>query len=239
MPSSRKRVFTEYAPTHTKKNRITMYKKSKPAKKKLVSSSDNKVVSLPYVEWQNVTMGAVAQNVVLTYRGNGMYDPDYALGGHQPMGFDQYIALYNKYYVKSATIKVSVWAGPLDTNSANNNDAMLFVWADTDAAGPAVGLDAKTVAERCMAHNGRMQHVGNTYNTPKVLSLKAFTKDICDKGFQSEDTSGTSSSDPFNVWFFHAVVCDPLTAYPNKPLQILTRISYDAMFYDSKELGTS
>lgn len=38
---------------------------------------------------------------------NGMYDPNISLTGHQPRGFDEMMALYNKYTVKNATIRFS------------------------------------------------------------------------------------------------------------------------------------
>lgn len=40
------------------------------------------------------------------FRANSVYDPDYALGGHQLMGFDQWAALYNHYRVISSKITV-------------------------------------------------------------------------------------------------------------------------------------
>lgn len=44
----------------------------------------------------NSSFGATA---IVDYRLNSIYDPEIALGGHQPMWRDQYDALYNKYRV--------------------------------------------------------------------------------------------------------------------------------------------
>ncbi len=38
---------------------------------------------------------------------NSLYDPDAAIGGHQPTGFDQLMGLYKYYRVMSAQFKVS------------------------------------------------------------------------------------------------------------------------------------
>lgn len=40
---------------------------------------------------------------------NSMYDPEQAIGGHQPMGYDQYSALYSSYSVLSSSILVELW----------------------------------------------------------------------------------------------------------------------------------
>lgn len=42
-----------------------------------------------------------------TFRANGLYDPDYTGGGHQPMYRDELAAQYDKYTVVSSWIKVT------------------------------------------------------------------------------------------------------------------------------------
>jgi len=42
----------------------------------------------------------------LQFRLNGLFDPDFSLGGHQPMGFDEWSAFYGRYRVKSAKCKI-------------------------------------------------------------------------------------------------------------------------------------
>lgn len=53
---------------------------------------------LRYVESGSLTVTANSYNQ-LFYKCNGLYDPEDALGGHQPYGFDQYAAIYNHYKV--------------------------------------------------------------------------------------------------------------------------------------------
>lgn len=40
------------------------------------------------------------------FRLNGLYDPDYSGTGHQPMGFDEYAALYGDYRVHGCKVKI-------------------------------------------------------------------------------------------------------------------------------------
>lgn len=51
------------------------------------------------------------------FAANGMFDPDAALGGHQPLGFDQWIGLYAHYNVKASKMRVE-WR-PTGTANAN------------------------------------------------------------------------------------------------------------------------
>lgn len=55
--------------------------------------------------WQNYT-GTVA--VELSYHLNDMFDPRVAVGGQQPLYFDQMAAQYNEYSVKGCRIKCEV-----------------------------------------------------------------------------------------------------------------------------------
>lgn len=62
-----------------------------------------------------------ARSNVIMYRANSLYDPYVGLGGHQPRGFDQLIALYSRFIVYKSKIRVQfisqAAAGTLGTNS--------------------------------------------------------------------------------------------------------------------------
>lgn len=49
------------------------------------------------------TSGALASNGIAL---NGLFDPDTTGGGHQPLGFDQYLAMYERYCVLSTRVTI-------------------------------------------------------------------------------------------------------------------------------------
>ncbi len=64
-----------------------------------------KMVSLVYSG--TFTLGNEDSALGHLIHANGMYDPDQAIGGHQPLGFDQWMAFYYHYEVISS--KITFW----------------------------------------------------------------------------------------------------------------------------------
>lgn len=67
-----------------------------------------KTVFMRYCATASLATGAGGSVDTETFRANSIFDPDWAVGGHQPMGHDQWSTFYNQYYVKSAKITVKL-----------------------------------------------------------------------------------------------------------------------------------
>lgn len=94
-------------PNHYKRKRKCNKKKRKYKKnyKLTVPNGMPKTgrTKLRYVENLSLTgtTGAIATSM---WRANSAYDPRYASGGHQPMGYDQWTTLFNHYVVVGSKI---------------------------------------------------------------------------------------------------------------------------------------
>lgn len=67
----------------------------------------NRLVNkLKYAEY--VTVSSVSGESHYVFSCNGMFDPNASGVGHQPMGFDQMMAIYDHYTVLNSSIKVTV-----------------------------------------------------------------------------------------------------------------------------------
>jgi hypothetical protein len=64
-----------------------------------------------------------------TFRVNSLYDPDKTGIGHQPLYFDQYAAMYNKYHVTSGDIRVNM----TNTNGGELGTAAMVVVTDENS----------------------------------------------------------------------------------------------------------
>jgi hypothetical protein len=87
--------------------------------------------TLKYSQLSSHTMLTVAGSQS-TFRLNSIFDPDAAVGGHQPYGYDQLAALYNRYRVLKTRWKVTFGnqAGGFDTLVLPINGALAASVAD-------------------------------------------------------------------------------------------------------------
>ena len=93
-----------------KRSKKPMYKKTYKKKTSyrgrltLSGFPDKKLVKLRYVD-SNVTLDAGAGLATShTFVCNSLFDPDFTFTGHQPMGYDQWSAIYERYTVLSSKI---------------------------------------------------------------------------------------------------------------------------------------
>lgn len=75
---------------------------------------------------------SLEQNIIgnRVYRLNSLYDPEFALGGGQPMGFDQWSTFYLKYLVYASRIK-------LEFIMESVNPIEVFLGPDNDESPPS------------------------------------------------------------------------------------------------------
>lgn len=83
------------------------------------------LVTQKYVDTSS--LGNVTTFSTYVFSANGMYDPNISSGGHQPMYFDQFSALYNHYTVIGSkivvkVIPISLTTGPGIVSLTKNDD---------------------------------------------------------------------------------------------------------------------
>lgn len=133
----RRKTFTPYRRKLAKK---PYYKKKatfrrKPYHKATVSkvalgASDRIMVKLPYSDVY--TFSGSYNPSAQVWRTNSLFDPDLTNVGHQPLGFDQYSAFYQKYIVHGCEIRLDI------RNDTAVSVKGVLCFSDTDSSSASV-----------------------------------------------------------------------------------------------------
>lgn len=110
-------------------------------------------------------VGALAEYM---FRANSVFDPNSTAGGHQPMGFDQWAALYNHYVVKGSKINVRIMH---DTGSGTDIAVRCGVYL-TDGSSSGY-TDATEFIE---ARKGHYRNLGNGADKAVRMNLGYSTR---------------------------------------------------------------
>lgn len=132
---------------------------------------------------------------------NGMFDPELALGGHQPMGFDQWMAVYNHYTVSEAVIQMR-WV-PISATSVT--PGVFGVLLDDDSSMPYAGNYLAMVESGRAKHStyGLTEGIGSG-RSPRVIKYFNAKKFFGSKYIQGDlKYAGNSAKNPDENVYFH------------------------------------
>jgi len=172
------------------------------------------------------TLGALGSYV---FRANGIYDPNYTGTGHQPMGFDQWAALYNHYVVLGAKMTVKVLP------SASSTAPCIIGTMVTDGTAvpyttPGTFIEAKRGPYRLFKATDRVVSLVQKYSSKKQFNVTDVKDNVARIG--APVTADPTEDAMFNIWFF---TMDNTTASPN----LFVTIDYIVEFSEPKDMVTS
>lgn len=190
-----------------------------------------KRATLTYATRQAYTVNATAGLIgPLQWRVNGMFDPQVSLGGIQPLGFDQWMAMYKYFTVISAHCKLT-YLSNIGVAGSSSGGFGLFI---TNSDAPIVTSANQAVTSQ---YSNWAPWISGQQNKTVSLSWSAAkyfgVKDVLD-----DDTyAGTNGVDPLrqayvNVW------ADGWAAGQASG-NFLLEIAYDAIFHEPREVGES
>lgn len=188
---------------------------------------DSYVTTLEYSDIVKLT-NASAPYGAYVYRGNSLYDPDYVIGGHQPLYFDQLMQIYTKYKVVSVQVKVL---------SVSPVAAYLTVTPATDP------LVANTNTPQYSELPRSVVTAVGTYNTipSRPLVARYNTQGVLgltNAQLSDSDYSGTASTNPSQLWYIN-ITSTSTDLATNANVSVSVRLSYKAIFYDRVVMSPS
>lgn len=193
-----------------------------------------KRVRMRYYDEISIDTSAGLQNYA-TFLANGVYDPDTGLGGHQPMGFDQWMTHYTHFTVIGSKISVK----HLPEGIATGPTGLLVV---TMADQAATGSMTKGQLMESHLTGANKQLIGLSagslpYRTPVVKKFSA------KKAYKANPMSldrywGGISADPTDRWYYNVHVLNVGGNDP-APMNISVTIDYIVVFHGTRLLPQS
>lgn len=211
-------------------------------------------VSLTYCE--EVALSSTTSAPYL-FRLNSLHDPNASVGGHQPRGHDQWSAMYSKYCVIGATVRVE----PLYSSATGSYQLMAYL--DDDATSDLYTIpqlrELNMPKSRYRYVNVNqdsrgIQDKGNPNFNMKVGMKKFFgvgkkTQMFFPSGVGQGDATGTSAvereyaaaigANPISTCYLK-LAAEPLpTSGASPTVQVRVTVNYLAVYFDPKEIGSS
>jgi len=173
------------------------------------------------------------------YSLNGMYDPDVTGGGHQPLGFDQMLSLYNKYCVLGAKISVRMRNGSTGNTYPMNLIGEKSLLSSLTYSSGSQALEKPTC--KIITSN---TSASNVYNPEKNMTFWFSAK----RQFRAKNRrdllsvnhySGDSGGNPDQQVFFYLTYQAQDKQLTTATTYVDVVIEYIAAFHDRKQLAQS
>ncbi len=193
-----------------------------------------KIVHLRYIQAFDLdpAAGTVASH---SFRANSCFDPDFAIGGGQPAGFDQWSVFYNNYEVERSVAKLEV----LPSNSSSGPSALQLLVLlksrprSTVSTGPLTLLEQRSNSRTAYGQFGGGRDTGGNLG---VMVMRNSFKMRRDMGHGSNShTEANFDANPSEDWFFVVEAANPydVTINPGIVHCVLT-IDYRVRLSDLK-----
>lgn len=164
------------------------------------------------------------------WRGNSLFDPDQTFSGHQPLGFDQFSAFYNKYYVIGCSMKIVI------ANSATVPAVTLCTLrpSNTTTGGATIPgvIEKPRTVKRVIPAGGNSTVTLQMYQN----TLKQFGKNKSE--YMAEDLSAATITDPLLEWYWHLQYQAP-DGVSQVNVQGYFEMTQFVVFFDRKRLNQS
>lgn len=172
-------------------------------------------------------------------RANGCYDPEVSIGGHQPKGFDQFMALYRHFTVTASKIKVTPVNRTNEVNIAGAAYGVILLSGTGDlAAQTPLSLmesspgSSKGFISAFSSVSGSFPTVATVYS--KFNAKRTFGRNVISGG----PFTGSVAADPteqsiYKIW------AGSITANNPPPIQFIIEVEYDVTFTERIAMNSS
>lgn len=187
-----------------------------------VGIPDRVFAKLKYTDVIKVSPGALTSSYVFNL--NSLYDPDRTGVGHQPMMFDEWSTLYNRYKVHGCSWKISV-------SFPNTQTATCVYPSNTSAA----SADITDAAERRYATIKQTAGASTSHNIVKFKGYAKMRKLYGRKELENKDEALISAS-PTEIACLHLFSSSMDGATNISSYYLVIELVYYAELFDRKDV---
>lgn len=206
----------------------TMPRSFTPANKEFTPLGYSRPCTFRYATSGQVNVAAGGVPEYIRFRANGLYDPEVAVGGHQPYGFDQMMGLFNHFTVLGAKLTV---------RCANNNAIPIFLFS-TLRGDSSVATTTDALLERPQTQSVLMNVDGVSELVHKFSAAQFFGKSKTSL-IGGADFRGNVAQDPAEQAYFNVGIAPNWTTDDPVVETLHVVIEYYAILTEPKTLHTS
>lgn len=198
----------------------------------LAPSAVRLVLEYGFATTISVAVGSLGLNV---FTGNGLFDPDVTGVGGQPLGFDQWSTLFQRYRVLASSIDVA-----FNTPDATTNDAQVIKAVVVPSALATTFATYVAASSQPYAVEREMNGVIPTPTSRlKSMMETSVIMGSTKQGIMADDTlQASTGANPANLWYWHCYVTTIDTA-ANASVNVTGVVRYLVDFFDRNLLTMS
>lgn len=223
----RKKYARRRMPYRRRKRRMPRYRLS--AMRAPSGMPVQNVVKQRYNEQVSWTASVAA--VPYFFRANSIFDPNLTGTGHQPMGHDEMVALYNHYVVLGAKLTAR-W---VVTTGTGNGPVMVGCMVDADNTLPYASfeniIEAKKGTYRSISYQRNQQTTTCYFSAKKFFDVKDVKDNIQRLGATTGANPGEDAN--FCLWM------QPLDKSTSNTVTVNVTIDYIVQFSEPRQLSVS
>lgn len=198
----------------------------------LTGMPSRKLLRLRYSMEGSINPATAGFSSAIVFKINSLYDPEAALGGHQPLGFDQWAAFYSKYVVLGAKTRCDFYSTSTTPTVAN---AIVGVRYENDNT---IVSNLTSIIENGRVRWKRLSDVRGSSSTTTIVSKWSAKKWFGGKNKLMNEVHGAAiSADPSKLCYMH-IFAGPVSETTTDLSEIRVRVTIDfiALFTDQQDL---
>jgi len=162
--------------------------------------------------------------------GNGLFDPDVTGVGAQPLGFDQWAGLYQRYRGLASAIEVNI-----NTPGASTNPqaAVKVALVPSNVATSFTDFDAASSFPYAKTRflNGISGGAGPFAPLRSVMETSIMTGQSKQAVLGDDNLAALTSANPADLWYWH-VYAQPIDIAASVTYQVVVKVHYLVDFFD-------